>query len=282
MSGNIEHNKALVLEAMTALFQRRDAAAVERLYAPGYIQHNPSIPQGREALAGLVAQLPSDLFYEPGLMVAEGAYVAIHGRIRGWAPTPQVVVDLFRIENGLLAEHWDVLQDEVTTDTTQSGLSMFSPDERTTQLQRQPTSIASPQAGIGSSAANANANAEAVDYDGLMQANLTQVFGERDAGRRLVAIRRIYAADALLNEPHATVQGHAAINDAVSALLVELPPDFAFRARGKAIGHHGIGVLQWASGPRDGAVAVTGMDVARFQDGRIQSLSVFLHPSPDA
>jgi predicted SnoaL-like aldol condensation-catalyzing enzyme len=86
MSSNVEHNKALVLEAMTALFQRKDAQAVERLYAPDYIQHNPSIPQGRAALAELVGTLPADLFYEPGLMIAEGAYVAIHGRIRGWAP----------------------------------------------------------------------------------------------------------------------------------------------------------------------------------------------------
>jgi hypothetical protein len=45
-----QRNKALVLEAMTSLFQRHDASAVERLYAPDYIQHNPNIPQGRDAL----------------------------------------------------------------------------------------------------------------------------------------------------------------------------------------------------------------------------------------
>jgi hypothetical protein len=50
-------NRALVLDAMTSLFQRRDASAVERLYADDYIQHNPNIPQGREALHGLVETL---------------------------------------------------------------------------------------------------------------------------------------------------------------------------------------------------------------------------------
>jgi len=129
-----ERNKALVLDAMTALFQRRDASAVERLYAPGYIQHNPTIPQGRDALAALIPQLPADLFYEPGLMVAEGDYVVIHGRIRGWAPKSQVVIDIFRIEDGRLAEHWDVLQDEVSGGAASSGIAMFSPDERATQL----------------------------------------------------------------------------------------------------------------------------------------------------
>lgn len=119
-----ERNKALVLEAMTALFQRRDASAVERLYAQDYIQHNPDIPQGRDALEAIVAGLPPDVHYEPGLIIAEGDLVAIHGRIRGWAEQPQVVVDIFRIESGRLAEHWDVLQNEVPV-TVDGGVSMF-------------------------------------------------------------------------------------------------------------------------------------------------------------
>jgi len=135
MSGStIEQNKALVLEAMTALFQRKDPLAVERLYSPDYIQHNPGIPQGRAALARLVAKLPSAVFYEPGLVIAEGAYVAIHGRIHGWAPNPQVVVDIFRVEGGKLAEHWDVLQDEVPEKGSKSGISMFSPEEGDRQM----------------------------------------------------------------------------------------------------------------------------------------------------
>ncbi len=112
MNRDLEKNKALVLEAMTALFQRHDVSVVERLYAPNYIQHNASMPQGRDALAKIVETMSDDVFYEPGLIVAEGSIVAIHGRIRGWGPKPQVVVDIFRIENGLLAEHWDVLQEE--------------------------------------------------------------------------------------------------------------------------------------------------------------------------
>lgn len=126
-------NRALVIEAMTALFQRRDASAVERLYASDYVQHNPSIPQGRDALHALVSGLSPDVYYEPGLTVAEGDFVAIHGRIRGWAGTPQVVVDLFRIEGGKLAEHWDVLQEEAPGATTLSGISMFDPDEGSRQ-----------------------------------------------------------------------------------------------------------------------------------------------------
>ncbi len=124
-----QRNKALVLKAMTALFQRHDASAVQALYAADYIQHNPSIAQGRDTLQTLVENLSPDVRYEPGLLVAEGDLVAIHGRIHGWADVPQVVVDLFRIEDGKLAEHWDVLQNETPVTAAQGGVSMFDPEE---------------------------------------------------------------------------------------------------------------------------------------------------------
>jgi predicted SnoaL-like aldol condensation-catalyzing enzyme len=122
-------NRALVLDAMTSLFQRHDALAVERLYTDDYIQHNPNIPQGRDALRGIVETLSPSVHYEPGLIIAEGDLVAIHGRIRGWADVPQVVVDIFRVEGGKLAEHWDVLQAEVPAAAGLAGLSMFDPEE---------------------------------------------------------------------------------------------------------------------------------------------------------
>jgi len=117
-----------------------------------------------------------------------------------------------------------------------------------------------------------------IDYERLMQANLERVFGERDAGRRLAAIRELYAADAVLYEPHASATGHAAINGAVTTLLSNLPPSFAFTAIGPAVGHHGVGRLRWQSGPSNGPAAVTGTDVAHFQGGLIQTLHVFLDP----
>jgi len=123
------HNKALAREAMIALFQRRDASAVERFYAPNYVQHNPNIAQGRDALRDLVANLTDAVYYEPGIIVAEGDFVALHGRIRGWADVPQVVVDLFRIVDGKLAEHWDVLQNEVALTAALGGMSMFDAEE---------------------------------------------------------------------------------------------------------------------------------------------------------
>ena len=120
---------------------------------------------------------------------------------------------------------------------------------------------------------------EPPDYEGLMQANLARVFNERDASRRLEAIAELYASDAALYEPDSSAEGHAAISQAVTALLSGLPPNFAFTAIGPPVGHHGVGRLRWQAGPPKGPVAVTGTDVAHFEAGRIQTLHVFLDPA---
>ena len=124
---NIEdHNKQLVLEAFDTLFNRRDYDAAERYWALGYIQHSAHIPPGRDGLFGLVRFLPSTLRYESQLILANGQYVMVHGRFsntgrsRNW-----VAVDVVRVEDGMLIEHWDVLQDEATQQESVSGLPMF-------------------------------------------------------------------------------------------------------------------------------------------------------------
>lgn len=121
----------------------------------------------------------------------------------------------------------------------------------------------------------------AADDNGILQANLERVFGERDAGLRLAAIRDLYSPDAVLYEPGSIATGHEAIAQAVEELLASLPPAFAFSPIGSAVGHHGLARLRWRAGPPEGPVAVTGTDVARIEGGRIASLHVFIDP-PDA
>ena len=120
-------NKELVLEGIKGVFIDRDPAVLDRLFSDTYRQHNPQIPEGRAAIKGLLENLPADFKYEPGLAVVEGDYVFIHGRYFGWGPKPMVAVDIFRVENGKIAEHWDVMQEEVPADQTASGNSMFFP-----------------------------------------------------------------------------------------------------------------------------------------------------------
>jgi predicted SnoaL-like aldol condensation-catalyzing enzyme len=121
-----EQNKALVLEAFDALFNRRDYESAERLWSERYIQHSAHIPQGRDGLFNLVRGLPDTLRYENHVILAEGDYVIAHGRFSGHArPAAWIAADIVRIEDGKLAEHWDVLQDEATKAQSLSGLPMF-------------------------------------------------------------------------------------------------------------------------------------------------------------
>jgi len=121
-----ERNKALVLEAFDTLFNRRDYAAAERYWSPNYIQHSAHIEPGRAGLFNLIKSIPPTLKYEPGVIVAEGDFVIVHGRFSGHGrPRSWIAADVVRIADGVLAEHWDVLQDEATRAESKSGLPMF-------------------------------------------------------------------------------------------------------------------------------------------------------------
>jgi predicted SnoaL-like aldol condensation-catalyzing enzyme len=121
-----EQNKALVLEAFNTLFNKRDYEAASRFWSDNYIQHSPHIEPGRDGLFRLIRGLPDTLRYEHALIVAEDDYVIVHGRFSGIGrPTAWIAADVVRIEDGRLAEHWDVLQDEATQAESSSGLPMF-------------------------------------------------------------------------------------------------------------------------------------------------------------
>jgi predicted SnoaL-like aldol condensation-catalyzing enzyme len=126
MTGTEEQTKSFVLHAFDTLFNKRDYAAAEPFWSPTYIQHSAHIQPGREGLFELVKASPSDMRYENALIVANGDYVMLHGRFTNIGqPANWIAADIVRIENGLLAEHWDVIQDEATREDSQSGLPMF-------------------------------------------------------------------------------------------------------------------------------------------------------------
>ena len=121
-----ETNKALVLNAFDALFNRRDYTAAAQFWSPDYIQHSAHIGAGRDGLFNLIKNTPATLRYEHGAIVAENDLVIVHGRFSGHGrPRSWIAADVVRIADGMLAEHWDVLQDEVTEAESQSGRPMF-------------------------------------------------------------------------------------------------------------------------------------------------------------
>src|SRR5260370_35643581 len=121
-----EQNKKLVLEAFDTLFNKRDYAAAEKFWAPNYMQHSAHIPPGRDGLFNLIKASPPSLKYEHGLITAEGDFVMVHGRYSNTGlPANWIIVDIVRIEEGILAEHWDVIQDEARTEHPKMAILMF-------------------------------------------------------------------------------------------------------------------------------------------------------------
>jgi predicted SnoaL-like aldol condensation-catalyzing enzyme len=121
-----EKNKALVLRAFDTLFNRRDYAAAERFWSPNYIQHSAHIAPGRQGLFDLVKNAPPTMRYENSLIMAEGNFLILHGRFTNVGQRAAwIVADIVRLENGRLAEHWDVIQDEATEEQSKSGAPMF-------------------------------------------------------------------------------------------------------------------------------------------------------------
>ena len=122
-------NKALVLEAFDTLFNKRDYVAAERYWSPNYIQHSAHIEPGRDGLFNLIKSIPPTLKYEPGTIVGEKDFVIVHGRFSGFGePVNWIAADIVRIKDGILVEHWDVIEDEASRTESKSGRPMFGAD----------------------------------------------------------------------------------------------------------------------------------------------------------
>src|SRR5260370_7271582 len=120
-----EKNKAIVREAFETLFNRRDYMAAERFWSPDYIQHSAHIPPGRDGLFNLIRSIPPTLRYEAGVMLAEGEFVMVHGRFSGIGqPANWIVVDIIRLEDGVLPQHWHLIHHTASQHASLSCLPM--------------------------------------------------------------------------------------------------------------------------------------------------------------
>ena len=118
-------NKELALTAVVDVFNKRDMTAFDKYFTKNYIQHNPLVPDGIDAVKKWVTSLPKDFRYEPGVITESDNIVMIHARLNNLYGKTYIAVDIFRVENGKLAEHWDVLQEEVPAEKSANGNPMF-------------------------------------------------------------------------------------------------------------------------------------------------------------
>lgn len=121
-----EQNKEIVLKAFDTLFNKRDYEAARQFWSDNFIQHSAYVEPGQSGLFDAVRASPSTIRYENSLAFAKDAFVMLHGRFSGYhQPAAWIAANIMRVENGRIAEHWDVLQAEATKAESKSGLPMF-------------------------------------------------------------------------------------------------------------------------------------------------------------
>ena len=118
-------NKELVLKAVTSVFGQRDVSALDKYFDSNYIQHNPALPNGTDILKQIIPGLPADFKYEVATVAEHDDIVMVYGRFSNWNAKNYVAVDIFKVKDGKIVEHWDVLQEEVETAKTVTGNPMF-------------------------------------------------------------------------------------------------------------------------------------------------------------
>ncbi|PRZ08321.1 putative SnoaL-like aldol condensation-catalyzing enzyme [Isoptericola sp. CG 20/1183] len=116
-------NTEIVLRAMRELFVDKDLTALDRYWAEPYVQHSPQMPNGLDTLRAAVPGLQG-FSWESQRTAAQGDLVFTHSIVTGWAPGPVVIVDVFRLEEGRIVEHWDVVQELTPQESTAHGNPM--------------------------------------------------------------------------------------------------------------------------------------------------------------
>jgi predicted SnoaL-like aldol condensation-catalyzing enzyme len=108
--------KTTVMEFYDLAFQQKNPAEARKKYmSDGYIQHNPMVPDGADtfvaAIGGMYEQFP-DFTSKVHRVIAEGELVVIHHEVH-FTPGDQgnSVIDIFRVEDGKVIEHWDIIQE---------------------------------------------------------------------------------------------------------------------------------------------------------------------------
>jgi predicted SnoaL-like aldol condensation-catalyzing enzyme len=109
-----EANKKAVLEFYDKALNQKDFDAASKYFGPRYIQHNPGAPDGIEGFKAFIAlrkEKNPNAKSEIKRAFAEGDYVILHVHgVREPGERGVAIVDIFRLENGKIVEHWDVIQ----------------------------------------------------------------------------------------------------------------------------------------------------------------------------
>lgn len=126
MAAELTGNAKIIADYLEAVFNQKDLAKAEAFWADNMIQHNPTMPNGLDVLRGFIQSPDAQaMSYERGVIMQDNDLVMVHGRYNNWAGKTMIAVDIFRLENGKVVEHWDVMQEEVPANESANGNTMF-------------------------------------------------------------------------------------------------------------------------------------------------------------
>ena len=121
-----EANRQLVVEFYDRFFNKHEAVAAAEVVAEDYIQHNPEVPDGKEPFVGFFTGFFAENPDSKARIVrsaADGDLVWLHVHATNGADDPgQAVIDIFRVEEGKIVEHWDVIQIVPTSAANQNTM----------------------------------------------------------------------------------------------------------------------------------------------------------------
>ncbi len=121
-----EANRQLVVEFYDRFFNKHEAVAAAEVVAEDYIQHNPEVPDGKEPFVGFFTGFFAENPDSKARIVrsaADGDLVWLHVHATNGADDPgQAVIDIFRVEEGKIVEHWDVIQNVPTSAANQNTM----------------------------------------------------------------------------------------------------------------------------------------------------------------
>jgi hypothetical protein len=116
----------------------------------------------------------------------------------------------------------------------------------------------------------------------LLEDSLLVIWNDRDAAKRLAAMKEVYAADMVFYESNEgpAITGYQPINDLIAKLQAQWPPEFRFELNRPSQVNHQVQHISWTLGIPGQPPVATGMDIAIIEDGKIKSLHLFLD-APD-
>jgi len=126
MDAKLERNKQIVAEFYDLIINQKDYARARQYMGPRYKQHNPLVkdrPEGLEEFIEFLKTNAPQARSEIRQIFAEGDYVILHVHsLRQPDTRGRAIIEIFRLENGLIDEHWDVIQEIPAESANPNGM----------------------------------------------------------------------------------------------------------------------------------------------------------------